>query len=274
MTEFVAEIGANHNGSMIRATDLIFAANKIGCSAVKFQFFGPRGLYADGIKPNPAGFPRGWLPPLRDLTNHLGMRLGCSVFDVESAHQVAEHVDFVKVSSYSILDAKLLGAVEATKRPTVIATGMASLKELYAALYNWRDRDRLTLLHCVSAYPVLAKDCHLANIGLLRRAFACDVGWSDHSVDQDVIMRAAGRWRSQMIECHLDLCDGKGQESGAHCWTPKRLSAIISAIRFGEQADGVAGKPVDAELPELPWRADPDDGLRPTKSIRCTIPFP
>ena len=74
-----------------------------------------------------------------------------------------------------------------------------------------------------------------------------------------------------MVEFHVDL-DGKGAEYGAgHCWLPEQIAPVIEAIRAGSAADGTGEKvPVDAEIADRPWRADPADGLRPMRSIRST----
>jgi N-acetylneuraminate synthase len=74
-----------------------------------------------------------------------------------------------------------------------------------------------------------------------------------------------------MVEFHLDL-DGSGAEfSAGHCWLPKQIAPVIEAIHHGVAADGTGEKlPVDAEIADRPWRADPSDGLRPMRAIRST----
>ena len=74
-----------------------------------------------------------------------------------------------------------------------------------------------------------------------------------------------------MIEFHLDL-DGAGAEYRAgHCWLPDQIGPVIEAIRHGVAADGTGEKsPVEAEIADRPWRADPIDGLRPMRSIRSS----
>jgi N-acetylneuraminate synthase len=72
-----------------------------------------------------------------------------------------------------------------------------------------------------------------------------------------------------MVEFHLDL-DGTGAEfSAGHCWLPKQIGPVIEAILHGIAADGSGEKrPVDAERDDRAWRADPSDGLRPTRALR------
>jgi N-acetylneuraminate synthase len=74
-----------------------------------------------------------------------------------------------------------------------------------------------------------------------------------------------------MVEFHLDL-DGAGAEySAGHCWLPKQIGPVIEGIHHGVAADGTGEKnPVEAEIEDRPWRADPADGLRPMRSVRST----
>lgn len=282
MTDWVAECGSNHNGEKARALGLVLAAHSCGCTAVKFQVFTRARLYADGHGPDPLHeLPVAWLPDLAAMARGLGMRFGCSVFDMDGLAMAAPHCDFLKISSYSLLDARLLRACGRAGLPLVVSTGMSTFDELSAALGSARAgagdaglgrcQFDITLLHCVSRYPVAAQDCHLALIKTLSDSFGRPVGWSDHSADDEVVRRAVLRWRAPMVELHLDL-DGLGAEAaGRHCWTPHRLALLIQGLQRGADADGPAlasRMPLDCELPELNWRADPADGLRPMRSAR------
>ncbi len=145
----------------------------------------------------------------------------------------------------------------------------------------------LTLLHCVSGYPTPVDQCNLAAIETLRQALAerssitahpspspdhrspitdhaatpippyiptpippPAVGWSDHSVNPDVILRAVQRWGATMIEFHLDL-DGTGDEfKTGHCWLPEAMAAVIREVRQGGEGGsmgvwGYGGRGVD-----------------------------
>ena len=94
-------------------------------------------------------------------------------------------------------------------------------------------------------------------------------GWSDHSVAAGVIHRAVHAHPTEMVEFHLDL-EGEGDEFDAgHCWLPEAIETTIAAVRVGEQAEGSGYKaPAHSEAVERDWRADPQDGLRPMRSIR------
>ena len=84
--------------------------------------------------------------------------------------------------------------------------------------------------------------------------------------------RAIHKWGAKTIEFHLDL-DGQGREYDAgHCWMPEQIERVIKTVNSGFEADGDGFKqPKDSELHEREWRADPEDGLRPMKSVRKKI---
>ena len=183
------------------------------------------------------------------------------------------YVDFYKIASYELLWDGLLRACASTGKPVVLATGMATLEEVVRAAGVLRAAgcaDPL-LLHCTSGYPTPVEQCNLAAIETIRVATGARAGWSDHSVSPAVIYRAVHRWGAELVEFHLDL-DGTGAEYGAgHCWLPEQIAPVMDAIRHGVAADGTGMKrPVDAEFAARPSRADPDDGLRPKRSIRGT----
>ena len=69
-------------------------------------------------------------------------------------------------------------------------------------------------MHCVSSYPTPPDQTNLSAIRSLRDKFNLDVGWSDHTVNESVIYRAALKYNSKEIELHIDI-DNKGYESDA-----------------------------------------------------------
>jgi len=216
--------------------------------------------------------PESFLPELSRRAHDRGIGFSCTPFHLGAVEAAAPFVDFFKVASYELLWHGLLQACAGTGKPVVLSTGMATMEEIESAVACLRVagcRD-LTLLHCVSAYPVDPGACNLAAIETLRSTFDCPVGWSDHSVRSGVIMQAVLRWGAAMVEFHLDL-DGEGDEYAAgHCWLPGPIERVILALQQGSDADGSGQKvPAPAEMADREWRADPSDGLRPLLSTRA-----
>jgi len=262
-----------------RCLEFIRTSAEIGCDAVKFQLFRVRELFApEALLHNPKllereawELPVEFLPRLAKGCQDVGIQFSCTPFYLEAVQELLPFVNFYKVASYELMWDDLLKACARTGKPVVLSTGMATLPEVHHAcsvLHGAGCRD-LTLLHCVSSYPAKPEDCNLAAIQTLRESCQCPVGWSDHSVDSGVILRAVHRWGASMVEFHLDL-EGQGAEfSSGHCWLPEAMCQVISSVRSGIRAegDGMVG-PVLSEMKERYWRADPEDGLRPLRATR------
>jgi sialic acid synthase SpsE len=280
--DFVAEVSSNHNHDLSRSLAFIDAAAAIGCTAVKFQLFRIRELFAPEIMERSAKhrrreaweLPTVFLPELVARCRQKGVKFGCTPFYLQAVEELKPHVDFYKIASYEILWNQLLEACAATGKPVVLSTGMAVIEEVRAAVETLKNAGchDLTLLHCISGYPTPLQECNLAAIETLRNATGMPVGWSDHSTDPSVISRAVHRWGACMVEFHLDL-DGTGDEfSMGHCWLPHRMAPVIAAVHAGWSADGTGEKlPAPSEVPDRDWRADPQDGLRPLQATRKTF---
>lgn len=278
---FVAEVSSNHNRNIERCFSFIDCAARIGCGAVKFQLFKIEKLFAPQIlQKSPTSrarkqweLPISFLPEITARCHEKKVQFSCTPFYLKAVDELFPYVDFYKIASYELLWNDLLSACAQTGKPVVLSTGMATLGEVERAVDTLHKASchRLTLLQCISGYPVPPAECNLSAIGTLRKAFNdkfldldLDVGWSDHSVNPGVIYRAVHRWDATMIEFHLDL-EGKGQEfAEGHCWLPEQIKPVIEMVQTGFQADGNGEKVSSpSEQSDRDWRADPIDGLRP-----------
>jgi N-acetylneuraminate synthase len=286
-TRFVAEVCSNHQRDLGRALAFVDAAAEAGCAAVKFQQFRVRELFApEALRAHPHLLERvAWELP-EDFNAQLaarararGIQYASTPFYRAAVDMLAPHVHFFKLASYQVLWHELLAAVARTEKPVVLATGMATLAEVRAAVECLRANGcrELTLLHCVSAYPTRLEDSNLAALETLRRTFDVPVGWSDHTHSPEVLERAVRRFGAAMIEFHLDL-DGKGGEYAmGHCWLPGEIAWVVknlerpgpAELRCSHPADGDGKKePRASEAEERQWRTDPTDGLRPLLATR------
>ena len=287
MIRFIAEIGSNHNQSWERAVKLIGAAYKAGCWGVKFQLFKADRLYAPGfdaqIRENKEReLPEDWLESLHNACQSLGLKFGCTPFDLDAVEVLAPHVDWLKVSAFDIRREGLIAACMRTGKPLMFNVGMArgrdiiKLKEL-ADKVNYAEP--LTLMHGVSNYPTALKDCHmregLGRIVRLAGSGQIDppmLGWSDHTVS-DAAVYSAIRHGAEVIECHFDIREdnAQGVESWhGHCWGHSQLKWIIAHVAEMEEASGPSGDwaSPDPEGDWDRWMADPEDGMRPLRAYR------
>ena len=266
-TLFIAEVSSNHHRDLNRCFAFIDKAVEIGCDAVKFQLFKLEELFSpevlatkpEVLKRKQWELPVSFLPALSERCRARGLLFSCTPFYIDAVNELLPYVDFYKVASYELMWDDLLCACAATGKPLVLSTGMATMDEIRHAVdvveegfqasgFRFQDSSLppLTLLHCVSGYPAPAEQCNLSAIETLRKAFApvghshtptlphshtVAIGWSDHSVNADVILRAARRWGASVVEFHLDL-DGDGAEYvSGHCWLPEQIGEVIARVR-------------------------------------------
>ncbi|WP_035587194.1 N-acetylneuraminate synthase family protein [Hippea jasoniae] len=285
MVEFVAEVSSNHNRDLSRCLKFIEVAKECGCDAVKFQLFKVKKLFAKEILEKSHKhrdrirweLPVDFLPHIAEKCRNIGIKFICTPFYLEAVDELEPYVDAYKIASYELLWLDLFKKCAETSKPVIVSTGMATLNEIQNAVdtLTFNGCKDVTILQCVSAYPAPIKDCNLSAIETMRREIKVDrnvtvkFGWSDHSVNEGVILRAIHKWGAQMVEFHFDI-DGEGEEFGfGHCWLPDRVERMIKMVRDGFEADGNGEKvPQASEMDDRMWRADPEDGLRPLKELR------
>jgi pseudaminic acid synthase len=226
----IAEISANHCGNFKLAKKLIKCAKINGADAVKLQTYTPetmtinsnkryfkitRGLWKGYNLWNlyeKAQTPLEWHERLFSYARKIGIKIFSTPFD-ETAVDFLEklHCPFYKVSSFEMTDISLIKKIARTKKPMIISTGMATIKEIeltYETAKKYGCKD-ITLLYCVSNYPSKISDFNLNNIKLLKKKFKCKVGLSDHSQNNKIAMTAVA-CGAEVIEKHIAL-DGQNK---------------------------------------------------------------
>ena len=279
MVFFISEVSSNHSADLDRSINFIQKSAAIGCDAVKFQLFKIDQLFAPEVLNNSEEhrsrkkweLPINFLGPLFEECKKHNIQFSCTPFYLDAVDELYPYVDFYKIASYELLWDELLIKCSETKKPLILSTGMATEDEILHAVDVCKRSgvSKLSLLHCSSSYPTPIEDANLAAIKTLRDKTGCSIGWSDHTVSPDVLLRAIHKWDASIVEFHIDL-DGKGDEYySGHCWLPDQIGNVISSVRSSMLADGDGVKrPNKSELPDREWRADPSDGLSPLKVIR------
>ena len=185
-TLIVAELSANHGGSLERALETIHAAARAGADAIKLQTYTPDTMTIDCDSPlftvrggpwdgrtlydlyTEAHTPWEWHARLFETARDVGLPIFSTPFD-RSAVDFLEslRVPAYKIASFEIGDHELIAHVASTRRPIILSTGMATLGEIDRAVRiireHWAGADPgLTLLKCVSAYPAPPETMNLA----------------------------------------------------------------------------------------------------------------
>ena len=228
---FIAEISANHNGSLLHAKKLIKIAKKYGADAVKLQTYTPETLTIKCSKPDfkirgglwnrktlwdlytKAQTPFDWHKELFNYANKLKIICFSTPFD-ETAVDLLESLKcpFYKIASFEINHIPLIKKVAQTKKSIIISTGMSNLEEIDLAykVAKKNGAKEIILLYCVSNYPSKISDFNFNNIRILKERYNCKVGFSDHSTDNKVVAAAIAAG-AEVIEKHIAL---EGQKKG------------------------------------------------------------
>lgn len=257
----VAELSANHGGSLQRAQETIEAAIDAGADAVKLQTYTPDTMTLDSeraefrIRGGPwdgrtlydlyreAHTPWEWHAPLFEIGARRGVPVFSTPFDSTSvAFLESLGAPAYKIASFELTDLELVEQIALTGKPIVASTGMASTEEIQDAVTTirrvWQGADPgLALLKCVSAYPAKPADMHLRSIPELGRRFAVIPGLSDHTLSNAVAVTAIALG-ARVIEKHFTLRRADGGPDSGFSLEPAELKALVRDVRDAEDALG------------------------------------
>ncbi len=254
----IAEVSANHNGSIQRAKDTILAAKHAGVDAVKIQTYTPDTMtidvenadfyIKDGLWKGRSLYdlygeaftPYEWHEELFRFSREIGVTLFSSPFD-ETAVDLLDslNVPAFKVASFEIVDLPLIKYIASKKKPILMSTGMASLDEIGNAIESAKSAGNqdLALFHCISSYPAPIGESNLNSIPLLRKEFGIQVGLSDHTIGHlaSVVATSLG---ASVIEKHFTLNRSDGGVDSSFSLEPKEMEALVNQTRQAFSALG------------------------------------
>ena len=227
----IAEISANHNGSIKKAKKLILTAKNNGADIVKLQTYEPRNMTIKSSKKDflvtgglwkgyklwdlykKAQTPLKWQKILFDYAKKIKIPCFSTPYDDEGVDLLKKlNCKLYKISSFEMTDSFLVQKICKIGKPVIISTGLSNLDQIKNVYQVARKSGckKLILLYCVSSYPAKNKDFNLNNIDILKKKFKCQIGFSDHSTDNTIAMLAVSRG-ARVIEKHIAL---EGQKKG------------------------------------------------------------
>jgi len=256
-TLLVAELSANHNGSIEIAKQTMLAAKEAGADAVKLQTYTADTMTIDCDKPwfrinsgtlwdgdtlyslyQKAFTPWEWHGELFEYGRSLGLCVFSTPFDTTA-------VDFLetlknpvyKIASFEAMDYPLIAYAANKGKPIVISVGMLALEEIAEAVQTCRDagNNDITLLVCTSEYPAKPEDAQLLKIGDLASKFNVKVGLSDHTMGY-AVASAAVALGACMVEKHFIIDRSAGGVDSAFSMEPLEFKQMADTIRVIEKA--------------------------------------
>ena len=222
----IAEISANHNGSISHAKKLIRTAKLNNADFVKLQTYEAKNmtirssrkefvikegiwkgyklwdLYTKGCT------PLSWQKELFLYSKKIGIKCLSSPFDEECVDLLEKiGCPIYKIASFEMTDIPLVKRISQTKKPIIISTGLSNLTEIEKTVNIAKKNGarEIALLYCVSSYPAKISDFNLNNIRIMKKKFkSCTIGLSDHSLNNDVA-KIAISLGAKIIEKHIAL---------------------------------------------------------------------
>lgn len=256
----IAEMSANHGGSLDTALQIVREAAKAGADCVKIQtytadsitidcdneYFQIHGGLWNGYKLhdlyNDAGTPYEWHKAIKDECENCGVDFLSTPFDPVAVDFLeALGVEAYKIASFELNDVPLIEYAASKGKPMIMSCGMATPEDIQDAVDACKrvGNDQIILLKCCSEYPANWEDMHLGNIPDMRSRFGVHVGLSDHSFGSigAVVAVSLG---AQVIEKHVKI-DGVESADSAFSMTMDEFAHMVqnanSAILIAKGPD-------------------------------------
>ena len=254
----IAEMSANHAGSIERAKEIIRAAKESGADCIKIQTYTPDtitincyneyfqiekgtwegenlyGLYGKAYT------PWEWQQELKEEADRVGLDFLSTPFD-PTAVDFLEGIglEFYKIASLELVDIPLISYVASKGKPIIMSTGMATFEEIEEAVAAVKEagNDRLVLMKCSSAYPADPADMHLSTIADLREKMNLPIGLSDHSMGS-MSAATAVALGACVIEKHFCISREIENPDSSFSMNPEEFAQMVKDVRSVEAALG------------------------------------
>lgn len=254
----IAEMSANHAGSLTQAKEIIHAAKQSGADCIKIQTYTPDTMtidcdtdyfrITDGTWKGDnlyqlyqkAYTPWEWQAELKEEADRVGIDFFSTPFDKKSVDFLEKMgVEFYKIASFELVDLPLLHYVASKGKPMIVSTGMGTLSEIHDAVSTIRKtgNGQLVLLRCASAYPAVTDEMNLKTMQHMADTFGVPVGLSDHSMGTAGAV-AAVALGAKVIEKHFCLDRSVPSPDASFSMIPAEFRNMVNDVRQAEKAIG------------------------------------
>ena len=255
----IAELSANHNGSLDNALATIKAAKRAGADCIKLQTYTAdtitldcdkddfiiKGTIWDGKKLHTlyqeAYTPWEWHEELYRVAKEEGLICFSSPFD-KTAVDLLESLNSpaYKIASFEVTDIPLIEYVASKMKPIIISTGIAELEDIELALdacHRMGNYD-IALLKCTSSYPAPIEEANLCMVKDLAERYNVISGLSDHTLGSTAPV-VATVFGAKIIEKHFIIDRAIGGPDASFSMNEEEFTAMVKAVREAEKAIGV-----------------------------------
>ena len=259
-TFIIAELSANHNGSLQTALDTIRAAKEIGADAIKLQTYRADTITLDCknddfmVKGGTlwdeknlyelyewAYTPWEWHKELFTYARSIDIDIFSTPFDKTAVDFLEQfNPSAYKIASFEITDYELVRYTASKGKPIIISTGIATIDEILDVVNICKSvgNENIILLKCTSEYPAPLEDTNLKTIANMKETFGVEIGFSDHTIGSTAPLVAVSLG-AKVIEKHFIIDKSIGGADCEFSMDKNDFTAMVKAIRDAEKLLGV-----------------------------------
>jgi N,N'-diacetyllegionaminate synthase len=265
----IAEIGANHNGSLETALSLIEACAQAGADAVKFQAYKREKLYARNLPSDARAAkenrlllrerwnilprfttPASWWSRLKKQCHCAGVEFLCTPFDLENLALLDRlGIKAFKIASGDITYKELICAAARLHKPLIVSTGASNMQEVEHVLQWVQETDPecpVAIMHCIANYPPDWNSLNLMAISQMAYTFDCPTGFSDHTPGAAISVAATALGAS-IIEKHVTF---DRRQHGLDHHFALTIDEFAHAVKSIQRAWQALGHPPKKSVPQ------------------------
>jgi pseudaminic acid synthase len=255
----IAELSANHNGSLETAIETIKAAKRAGADCIKLQTYTADTITINSREPDffingtiwegknlydlymEAYTPWEWHKTLFQVAKDEGLVCFSSPFD-KTAVDFLENLNTpaYKIASFEITDIPLIEYVASKGKPVIISTGIATGEDIELALDACRrmGNQNIAFLKCTSSYPAPIEEANMIMVKDMSERYGVITGLSDHTIGNTVPLVAIC-FGAKIIEKHFIMNRSVGGPDASFSMNEEEFKTMVKAVREIEQAIGV-----------------------------------
>ncbi len=246
----IAEMSANHGGSLDNALKIVREASRAGADCLKIQtytadsltidcdndYFAIKGGLWDGYNLydlySNAGTPYEWQAQIKKECEACGMDFLSTPLD-NDAVDFLENIgcEAYKIASFELVDIPLIEYAASKGKPMIISCGMGSVDEIKEAVDACKrmNNEEIVLLKCCSEYPANWEDMHIGNIPDMQKRFNVPIGLSDHSMGSLAAVVAVSMGAC-VVEKHVKL-DGVDSADSEFSMPMEEFAKMVNDVR-------------------------------------------
>lgn len=257
-TFIIAELSANHGGSLNTALESVEAAADAGADCIKLQTYRADTITLDSNKDDfiikgtiwegqnlyklyeQAHTPWEWHEPIIKFANKLGLECFSSPFDFSAVDYLEKlNVPAYKIASFEITDIPLIEYVAKKQKPVILSTGIATKEDIELAIQTCykAGNKNIALLKCTSSYPAPIEEANLSLIQSFQKDFDVITGLSDHTISNTAAITSV-ILGGKIIEKHFILDRSIGGPDASFSLDFTEFKEMVKSVRETEKCLG------------------------------------